>query len=49
MERAGLIAGVRLKKVPTDKKFAVRGETFSTMLKEDKEAGLIPFYVRKFV
>ncbi|KAJ8354193.1 hypothetical protein SKAU_G00217600 [Synaphobranchus kaupii] len=44
VERAGLIAGVRMKKVPTDKKFAVRGETFNTILKEDKEAGLIPFY-----
>ncbi|XP_064201309.1 aromatic-L-amino-acid decarboxylase isoform X1 [Anguilla rostrata] len=46
VERAGLIAGVRMKKIPTavSKKFAVHGETFSAMLKEDKEAGLIPFY-----
>ncbi|KAJ8290798.1 hypothetical protein GJAV_G00017690 [Gymnothorax javanicus] len=44
VERAGLIAGVRMRKVPAGKKFAVHGETFSAMLKEDKRAGLIPFY-----
>ncbi|KAJ8415694.1 hypothetical protein AAFF_G00402510 [Aldrovandia affinis] len=44
VERAGLIAGVKMKKVPTDEKFAVRGEALSIMLKEDKRAGLIPFY-----
>ncbi|KAI1885673.1 hypothetical protein AGOR_G00206240 [Albula goreensis] len=44
VERAGLIAGVRMRKIATDEKFAVRGETFSAMLEEDKRKGLIPFY-----
>ncbi|XP_076827335.1 aromatic-L-amino-acid decarboxylase [Brachyhypopomus gauderio] len=44
VERAGLIGGVRMKKIPTDSKFAVRGETFWKTLEEDKAAGLIPFY-----
>ncbi|KAG9345057.1 hypothetical protein JZ751_009598 [Albula glossodonta] len=44
VEKAGLIAGVRMRKVATDEKFAVRGETFSVMLEEDKRKGLIPFY-----
>lgn len=35
-----------MKKVPTDDKFAMRGETLTKMLEEDKAAGLIPFYVR---
>lgn len=34
-----------MKKVPTDKKFAVRGEALKKMMEEDKAAGLIPFFV----
>ncbi|KAL4616928.1 aromatic-L-amino-acid decarboxylase-like [Arapaima gigas] len=44
VERAGLIGGVRMKKVPTDEKFSVRGEALKMMVEEDKRAGLIPFY-----
>ncbi|XP_030637232.1 aromatic-L-amino-acid decarboxylase [Chanos chanos] len=44
VERAGLIGGVRMRKIPTDDKFAVRGEALRRVLKEDKAAGLIPFY-----
>lgn len=44
VERAALIGGVKMKKIPTDCKFAVRGETFQKILEEDKAAGLIPFY-----
>lgn len=47
MERAALIGGVVMKKVPTDKKFAVRGEALKKMIEEDKAAGLIPFFVRQ--
>lgn len=34
-----------MKKVSTDKNFAVRGETLKKMIEEDKAAGLIPFFV----
>lgn len=44
VERAALIGGVKMKKIPTDCKFAVRGEAFQKILEEDKAAGLIPFY-----
>ncbi|XP_053349635.1 aromatic-L-amino-acid decarboxylase [Clarias gariepinus] len=44
VERAGLIGSVRMKKLPTDSKFAVRGETLRKVIEEDKAAGLIPFY-----
>ncbi|XP_047666772.1 aromatic-L-amino-acid decarboxylase [Tachysurus fulvidraco] len=44
VERAGLIAGVEMKKLPSDSKFAVRGETLRKVIEEDKAAGLIPFY-----
>ncbi|XP_058256485.1 aromatic-L-amino-acid decarboxylase [Hemibagrus wyckioides] len=44
VERAGLIGGVRMKKLPTDSKFAVRGEYLRKVIEEDKAAGLIPFF-----
>lgn len=46
MERAALIGGVAMKKIPTDKKFSVRGDVLKKMIEEDKAAGLIPFFVR---
>lgn len=45
VERAGLIGGVAMKKLPTDSKFAVRGDALRNAIEEDKAAGLIPFYV----
>lgn len=47
VERAALIGGVMMKKVPTDNSYAVRGENLQKMIDEDKAAGLIPFYVRQ--
>lgn len=47
MERAGLIGGVMMRKVPTDNSYAVTGDILKKMVEEDKAAGLIPFYVRK--
>ncbi|XP_038832334.1 aromatic-L-amino-acid decarboxylase-like isoform X3 [Salvelinus namaycush] len=46
VERAGMIAGVRMKKIPTEQsdKYAVQGETLRRMIQEDKAAGLNPFY-----
>ncbi|XP_030014097.1 aromatic-L-amino-acid decarboxylase isoform X1 [Sphaeramia orbicularis] len=45
VERAGLIGGVMMKKVPTDNKFSLRGDMLRKMIDEDKAAGLIPFYL----
>ncbi|XP_034730796.1 aromatic-L-amino-acid decarboxylase isoform X1 [Etheostoma cragini] len=45
VERAALIGGVMMKKVPTDNKYAVGGDMFKKILEEDKAAGLIPFYL----
>lgn len=47
MERASLIGGVMMRKVPTDNTYAVGGGMLKKMLEEDRAAGLIPFYVRK--
>lgn len=47
MERAALIGGVMMRKVPTDKTYAVRGDMLKKIVEEDKAAGFIPFYVRK--
>ncbi|XP_039662699.1 aromatic-L-amino-acid decarboxylase [Perca fluviatilis] len=44
VERASLIGGVMMKKVPTDNNYAVGGGMFKKMLEEDKADGLIPFY-----
>uniref|UniRef100_A0A8C2BJQ3 Aromatic-L-amino-acid decarboxylase n=1 Tax=Cyprinus carpio TaxID=7962 RepID=A0A8C2BJQ3_CYPCA len=44
VERAGLIAGVKMKKIPTDNKFSVRGDALQKVLEEDRAAGLIPFF-----
>lgn len=47
VERAALIGGVMMRKVPTDKTYAVGGHMLKQMVEEDKAAGFIPFYVRK--
>ncbi|XP_068611629.1 aromatic-L-amino-acid decarboxylase [Brachionichthys hirsutus] len=43
VERAALLGGVKIRKVPTDN-YAVRKDMLKKMLVEDKAAGLIPFY-----
>lgn len=45
MERAGLIGGVKMKKIPSDNKFSVRGDALRKVLEEDRATGLIPFFV----
>uniref|UniRef100_UPI00398F8872 aromatic-L-amino-acid decarboxylase isoform X3 n=1 Tax=Pristiophorus japonicus TaxID=55135 RepID=UPI00398F8872 len=45
VERAGLIAGVKMRKLPTDEKFSLRGEALKQALEKDKALGLIPFYL----
>ncbi|KAM5274637.1 aromatic-L-amino-acid decarboxylase [Ctenodactylus gundi] len=45
VERAGLIAGVKLKAIPSDGSFAMRAAALQEALDKDKAAGLIPFFV----
>ncbi|XP_076277814.1 aromatic-L-amino-acid decarboxylase isoform X1 [Lasioglossum baleicum] len=45
VEKAGLLAMVTMRLLPTDEKCSFRGETLSKAIKEDLEKGLIPFYV----
>ncbi|XP_076271306.1 aromatic-L-amino-acid decarboxylase-like [Rhynchophorus ferrugineus] len=44
VERAGLLGGVRLRSLQPDENNKLRGETVEQAIKEDREAGLIPFY-----
>lgn len=44
VEKAGLIGGIRMKKIPSDNKFSVRGAALQNALEEDRAAGLIPFF-----
>uniref|UniRef100_A0A3Q3GVL2 Aromatic-L-amino-acid decarboxylase n=1 Tax=Labrus bergylta TaxID=56723 RepID=A0A3Q3GVL2_9LABR len=44
VERAALIGGVVMRKVPTDNNYTVVGDALKKMVEEDKAAGLIPFY-----
>lgn len=46
VERAGLLGGVQFRLLDTDSKHQLRGETLADAIREDKEKGLIPFYVR---
>ncbi|BFZ20279.1 hypothetical protein BsWGS_23318 [Bradybaena similaris] len=45
VERAGLIALVKMRKLPTDENGSLRGPTLENAIREDKENGLIPFFV----
>ncbi|KAF0307576.1 Aromatic-L-amino-acid decarboxylase [Amphibalanus amphitrite] len=44
-ERAGLLAGVRMRQLPTDSKFSLRGDTLAKAIQNDTARGLIPFFV----
>lgn len=44
VERAGLLGGVRMRKLEANSEQKLRGETLEAAIKEDLEAGLIPFY-----
>lgn len=45
VEKAGLITLVKMRFLPTDEKFSLRGDTLKQAIKEDKELGLVPFMV----
>ncbi|KAJ8939250.1 hypothetical protein NQ318_015208 [Aromia moschata] len=44
VERAGLLGGVKLRSLLPDETNRLRGETLENAIKEDLDAGLIPFY-----
>lgn len=45
MEKAGLISLVKMKFLPVDDNFSLRGEVLQKAIKEDKERGLVPVFV----
>ncbi|KAM7152751.1 histidine decarboxylase-like [Macrochelys suwanniensis] len=45
VEKAGLIALVKMKFLPVDENFALRGETLKKALEEDRNQGLVPVFV----
>ncbi|XP_040288009.1 aromatic-L-amino-acid decarboxylase-like [Bufo bufo] len=45
VERAGLISGVRMKKIPSDEDFTARGEALKKALEEDKAEGRVPVFL----
>lgn len=49
MERAGLLGGVKYHLVEPDAQNKLRGEALAEQIRIDKENGLIPFYVSRFV
>lgn len=45
VERAGLLGGVKMRLLPPDEDFSLRGETVAKAMEEDRAKGLIPFCV----
>ncbi len=45
VEKAGLIAMVRVRQLAVDEHFSLRGKTLEECIRADKEKGLIPFLV----
>ncbi|XP_022109835.1 aromatic-L-amino-acid decarboxylase-like [Acanthaster planci] len=45
VERASLISSVKMRMLPCDDKYALRGETLAKAIQEDKAEGLIPAFV----
>nr|XP_045599003.1 aromatic-L-amino-acid decarboxylase-like [Procambarus clarkii] len=45
VERAGMLAGVKLHQVTSDDSFAMRGAALREAIVKDKQLGLIPFFV----
>ncbi|XP_046470775.1 aromatic-L-amino-acid decarboxylase [Neodiprion pinetum] len=45
VERAGILGGVQFRLLDVDQKYKLRGDTLADAIREDREKGLIPFYV----
>uniref|UniRef100_A0A8C4NDD3 Aromatic-L-amino-acid decarboxylase n=1 Tax=Eptatretus burgeri TaxID=7764 RepID=A0A8C4NDD3_EPTBU len=44
-ERAAIIGAVRVRKLPSDEKFSMRGVELEKVIAQDKANGLVPFYL----
>jgi len=44
-ERAGLLAGVHVRVLPSDEQYRLRSFTLQEAIKEDRANGKIPFFV----
>lgn len=49
VEKAGMIAMVKIRLLETDENFSLRGSTVEKAIKEDKSNGLIPFFVKSIL
>lgn len=49
VERAGLLGGVRFRQLEVDEKYKLHGDTLAEAIQQDKEQGLIPFYVSLYI
>lgn len=49
VEKAGLISLVKMKFLPVDDNFSLRGEALQKAIEEDKERGLVPVFVSQGV
>lgn len=45
MEKAGLISLVKIRFLPVDDNFSLRGEALQKAIEEDKQQGLVPVFV----
>ncbi|CAF4217627.1 unnamed protein product, partial [Adineta steineri] len=45
VEKAGLIAMIKVRQLAIDENFSLRGKTLDTCIQADKDNGLIPFFV----
>ena len=45
VEKAGMIAMVKIRNLDTDDAYALRGSTLEKVVKDDRSNGLIPFFV----
>nr|XP_033777024.1 histidine decarboxylase [Geotrypetes seraphini] len=45
VEKAGLIALVKMKFLPVDENFSLRGETLKKAIEEDRKQGLVPVFI----
>lgn len=45
VEKAGIIAMVKMRELETDGSYSLRGDTLEKAIEEDRKNGLIPFYV----
>lgn len=46
MEKAGLVAMVKVHQLSVDEHYSLRGKTLEERIEADKKKGLIPFFVR---